>query len=391
VRVKVGLVWQQRASGAYATLRWTEGGERRSESLGYVTPAEAERRRGDREAEIRLGLSSTASTPHGPPAVGRLVEEYLRVLEDGARGTAVYRRHETAHAIRIDAHLGRLAAHRVTEAHIRRMVATLLAEEPAIPTDPAERKHRERGIAKKSSVLDLLGCLRRIYKAGRDAGLVDVEPPRLPRGALTDDARPARQLTDDELGRLVAAASAMRPAFGRLVLFLAWCPRRPVAIFDIRREDCARIVDPTVRRRDAKLYVRRDKAGRGRGWCPLTEPALQVLREHLAAMEDTAPGARVWTSSTGRPLDTALLAEPFRRAVKAAGIGATNPYDLRKFGAVRVHAATGNLHVTAEYTGHQDVHTLLARYLSAPQGAADEMASRITWAPAALRVVEDDA
>jgi hypothetical protein len=404
--IKVGINWQDRAAGRYATIRWTLDGKRDWENLGYVTEKEAEKRRGDKEAELRLGLSPQNSKPVGPRVVSDLIDEYLRVIEADRRGTAKHRRREFMFADRIDEHLGHIVANRLTESHVRKLVADALAEEPSPPAEPGARGRK--GLGKKSSILDLIGCLRRIYKAGRDAGLCDIEPPRLPRGAIPDDARPARRLTESEVTALVQGArqiislSATWPArLARLLLFTAWTPRRPVAILDIRREDCERVLewaaqqaDPrkkrTMRRRDVKLYVRRDKAGRGLGWCPLTEPALAVLIEQLATMEDVTPEARVWTSSTGGALTAQLLNDPFERAVAAAGLKDVTLYDLRKFGASTIYHWCKDYEVTAEYTGHEDIATLIDRYITAPEGAADELAARITWRPEPLRAVEDD-
>lgn len=393
---RVRLRWQpgrtDAAGRGYAVLRWTEVGIRKQEALGYLDPDAAEQMRGDREAAIRLGVS----LPSGDASstVADLVAHYLRTIEEEQRGTARYRRHEMLHGVRIARHLGRVLASQVAETHIRRLVAACQSEENAIPEDatPQQRQHALRGARRKSSLLDMLGCLRRVFRVARDEGLIDREPPTVPKNMLTDDRRAPRQLTEQEVGALIAAgASAVGPWFGTLLQFLAWCPRRPVAIFALTRADCAKAETPHVRRREIKINIRRDKAGRGRGPCPLTEPALAALRIRLAEMGDAPPGALVWTSATGRPLSAPLLAPQLARAAKAAGLSDVNVYDFRKFGASMVYAkAGGNLRVTAEYTGHEDIHTLLARYVSAPKGAADELAERVTWTPAPLRMVEED-
>ncbi len=389
---KVNIRWENRLDDQgldYAILRWSEGGQRQSRTLGHVTEATAEQQRGDLEARLRLGLSSPSTTAPAPATVDSLVREYLRVLEDGqGRGGASYRRHEFLHCKRIGTHLGRFRADRLSEAHIRRMATDLLAEVPEIPADPQERMHRQRGMKRKSSVLDLLGCLRRVYRAGRDAGLTDAEAPRVPRNIVPDDRRAARGLTEAEVSALVEGANrAVGGWFGRVLLFLAWCPRRPIAVFALTRADCARALDETVSRKAVQLQIRRDKAGRGRGLCPLAEPALNVLREQLSAMADTRPEALVWTSARGRPLNASLVSPQLRRAAAAAGLEDVNLYDLRKFGASVIYAKTHDLEITRAYTGHEDVHTLLARYISPQRGTAEDLAVRLTWTAPALRMV----
>ena len=117
-----------------------------------------------------------------------------------------------------------------------------------------------------------------------------------------------------------------------------------------------------------------------------------MLREHLRSLpEETGPEDLVWTSSQGRPWTSSLVASPFRRAVAAAGLTDVLPYDLRKFGASTIYArAGGNLKVVQEFTGHADVQQLLKRYVSAPKGAAEELASLVTWTPAPLRLVSSE-
>ena len=52
----------------------------------------------------------------------------------------------------------------------------------------------------------------------------------------------------------------------------------------------------------------------------------------------------------------------------------------------RYYARAGNLKVVQEFTGHADVQELLKRYVSAPKGTAEKLASLVTWTPAPLRL-----
>lgn len=378
-RPLVHIRWQTRSRGGkqYADLRWTEDGVRCRKTLGYTTVAEAERERAAAELRLRAGqrVSQPSSSTGSPLTVADLVVAYLEALEQQRRGTERYRRHELLHCTRIGQHLGDVVADRVGEAHIRRLVAGVLAE---TPPPPREGEAPLRGLRRRSSVLDLVGCLRRVYRHARDVGLADHSLPRLPRQLVPDDARPPRRLTEADVRLLATTAGEDYPWFGRLVTFLAWCPRRPVALFALRRKDCVRALDETLPRAQRQLYVSRDKAGVGRGWCPLTEPALGALVAQLESTPDDSPDALVWTSARGRPLDAALLAGPLHRAALLAGLEDVRVYDLRKFGATTVYQHVHDLNQVALYTGHRDVRTLF-RYLSAPRGAAEAAAGTIGW------------
>lgn len=392
-RERVKVMWLQRQDETgrrYAVLRWTEAHARRSRALGFRTPAEADLERGDLEARLRLSLgASPASTSvHAPAAatVDDLVFSYLEALEAQGRGSERYRRHELLHAQRIGAFLGDHRADRVNEAALRALVHGVLREEVEIPEDPAARRHRARGVRRKSSVLDLVGCLRRVFRHGRDVGLTDRELPRLARNVLPDDARPPRSLTEDDVARLISAGAEVHPWLGRLIQFLAWCPRRPVALLEVRRADCVRILDEDLPRDERLLLIRADKGGIGRGWCPVSEPARQALAAQLEQLEDRSPEARVWSSAQGRPLSASLLAPSLRRAARAAGVADVTVYDLRKFGASKIYALTGDLHVTQRFTGHADVRTLF-HYVSTWSGTAERAAPLLTWSAPPLRVV----
>jgi integrase len=390
--VSVRLMWlkrQDRTGRRYAVLRWTVQHARYSRALGYRTLAEADQERGDLEARLRLNLpASPPSTSAGEQGarVDHLVLSYLEALEAQRRGSDRYRRHELLHCQRIGAFLGDVVADRLNEAALRGFVAGVLREEVEIPTDAQARKHRARGVRRKSSILDMLGCLRRVFRHGRDVGLTDHELPRLPRNLLPDDARPPRALTEAEVARLISAAAERHPWLGRLVQLLAWCPRRPIALLDLRVSDCARLRDDRLPREEQLVYIRADKGGVNRGWCPLTEPARQALLGQLAELGDVAGEDRVWTSAQGRPLDASLLAPPLRAAAKRAGLQDVEVYDLRKFGASVVYARTRDLHVTQRFTGHRDVRTLF-HYLSTWEGEAERQAPGLTWAAPPLREV----
>ncbi len=361
--------------------RWTLAGTRQSETLPRrMTPEEAAEHAEDMQHRIRRGK------PPSPESSSRwtvteLLRHYLRDLE--GRGVAV--RHLENEGDRIGPLvrlLGPLDAEAVDQADLEDYVAKR-RRDPGRVVKGRNVGGGRRGTPARGTVEQEIALLVRAYKVARKRRRITVEPPPWPTmKGWPKDARPHRRLTEDEVSRLIRAAE--RPELARLLEFLAWCPRRPVAVFGIRRRDCARVLDERLPRRDRQVFVQRDKGGEATGWSPLTEPALSALVRQLEATSG-GPDDLVWTSETGRELTPALLWYPFRRAVDAAGLEDVQVYDLRRFGAVRVQTSTGDLEVTCEFTGHRDVRTLL-RYLSARRGVAEDQASTIGWT---LRLVEE--
>jgi site-specific recombinase XerD len=363
--------------------RWTLSGIRQSETLPRrMTEEEAAEAAEDMQHRIRRGKPPS---PESSPSwtVRDVLRHYLRDLAE--RGVAL--RHLENEGDRVE-QLMRVIGHVDAE-----------ALEQADLDDYVSRRRRDTGRTVKgrnvgggkrtptparSTVEQEIALLVRAYKVARRRRRITVDPPPHPvMKGWPVDARPKRRLTEGEVARLVAAAES--PELGRLLEFLAWCPRRPIAIFGIRRRDCFRVLDEALPRRDRQVFVQRDKGGQSTGWSPLTETALLVLERHLRATKGD-PDDLVWTSETGKALTPALLWYPFRRAVEAAGLEDVQVYDLRRFGSVQVQAVTRDLEVTCEYTGHRDVRTLL-RYLSARRGVAEDLAPSIGWT---LRLVETD-
>jgi len=360
--------------------RWTLAGERKSETLpGRLTPAEAAELAEDWQHRIRRGkLPSDELSSRW--TVRDLLRFYLRDLAE--QGSSP--RHIDNESDRIEQlvrGLGHLDAEGLDQGDLEAYVGRR-RKDPGRTVKGHNVGGGRRGTPARSTVEQEIALVVRAYRVARKRRRITVDPPPRPvMKGWPEDARPKRRLTEDEVSRLVAAAE--RPELARLIEFLAWCPRRPVAVFGIRRRDCARVLDERLPRRERQVFVRRDKGGHSTGWSPLPEPALGVLVRQLQATTG-GPDDLVWTSETGRELTPALLWYPFRRAALAAGLEDVQVYDLRRFGAVQVQAITRDLEVTCEYSGHRDVRTLL-RYLSARRGVAEDLAPTIGWT---LRLVE---
>lgn len=376
--------------------RWTLNGSRESEAMpARLTEEEAQERAEDMQHRIRRGKtpSDELSTSW---TVRDLVRWYLRDLTD--RGCSA--RHiendgdRLAQVVRV---LGHVDAAALDQRDLELYVARRRRDEGrvVVTESKAVRKRKPRGrmvgggkrgaTPARTTVLREIAILLRAYRAAVRARRIACTPPPWPSlKGWPEDARAPRRLLEREVAALVDAAGS--PELGRLIAFLAWCPRRPVAVFGIRRGDCVRVLDEELPHRERQVLVRRDKGGHATGWSLLTRSALAVLVEQLEATSGD-PDDLVWRSETGRELTPALLWYPFRRAVVAAGLADVQVYDLRRFGAVQVQAITRDLEVTCEYTGHRDPRTLL-RYLSARRGVAEELAETIGWSTPALEVIQ---
>lgn len=364
--------------------RWTLNGERRSEALKRrMTPEEAAEIAADMEHRIRTGKTPSDALSSSW-TVRDLVRFYLRDLTEQAC-TARHLANDADRLEQVVRLLGHLDVASVDQSDLELYVGRRRRDAGRKVKGRTVGGGRRGDTPARTTVQREIGVLLRAYRVAKRRKRITVDPPARPTmKGWPDDARPARRLTEAEVASLVTHAADVE--LGRLLTFLAWCPRRPVAVFGIRRKDCARVLDERLPRRERQLFVERDKGGVGRGWCPLTQPALDILLDHLSATSGS-PDDLVWRSETGRPLTPALLWYPFRRAALAAGLADVQVYDLRKFGAVQVQAATADLEVTCQFTGHKDVRTLL-RYLSAQRGVAEELAGSIGWSAPHLELVE---
>ena len=385
LRAEAGRTDPESPGRSYWLARWTKNGKRDSEPIGWATAEEAEDKRVAIESRLRLGMRPSDGTSSGA-TVDDVIKAFLR--DQGERGLAP--RHIENAALRlaqIGRQLGNVPASELTKADLESYIARRRRDLGRVVKGHNVGGGRRSETPARSTVEQEIRILIRAYRTARKLHRIACEPPDWPsfKGWPEDD-RPARQLLESEVLALVEAAREERAELARLIEFMAWCPRRPHAIYGIRRKDCARVLDERLPRKHRQLYVARDKGGVKLGWCPLTEPALRVLVEQLEATEGK-PDDLVWRSETGRELTGALVWYPFRRACERARLDDVQVYDLRRFAAVRVQEHTRSLSTTCEFSGHRDERTLL-RYLSAPRGAAEELAGSIGWSTPAERAAE---
>lgn len=341
----------------YAQLVWTANGERHFQTLGWVTPRQADEAAERKSAELLLGLeaSQTGSSPaRGVPTVEQLVTEYVDDIEARNVGGEGYRTNIVNRAIPLVQHLGRIRIDRLSTRDLDQYVSTRRVQLGG---------RRGNRTPKRVTVQDEVRLLRRIVDTTGRWGRHDTRCPPLPsfRG-WPKDSKPPRRLTAAEHQRMIEVAATDRPELARLIQFLGWCPRRPIAVFDLRREDCIRALDTTYSGRDL-VYFRKDKGGEARGWSPLLPEARAVLVEHLRDSIGP-PEALVWLPPIADAYKAQNLGRMLAYLSKKCRIPLVTPYDLRKLAAVRAyHACAGKLRATCAFTGHREGMTLYRHYL----------------------------
>lgn len=408
-QIEVQIAWKKkrrRGNLTYAYLRWRQPpkdprgkSERKEESLGYVTEAEAEEARARKEASLRLGLEQPSSDGY---TVVDLLADYVTAVEESPT-TTEHKDRVAGDADGLMRHLGRLQADALTAHHVRHYLAMRSREKVLrvrrrkgesddawMERCAAARMDPDGKPVASTTIRNEIGTLRRAMRWGKDAALIKADPVPMPhRKSLRKDQRPPRRLTEGEVRRLVDAAP---PEYSELVVVLAWSGRRPVAIFDLRLEDLDRLFLPGLAREERLVFWRADKGGEATGWGPVTEPTFQALRRRaLALQEQGAPRtARLWTTATGKPLASTSWPKTFAKIATAAGVENVVSYDLRKHACAQLLRQIGNAAEAIKYSGHKTVEMFLRVYAYALEGGAEARAEHIGWTPQALRLVKGE-
>jgi integrase len=422
---RVHIEWDPRRVNemglTYALLRWVEDGTKAKEPIDHVTPEQAEELRADKEAEIRarrLGLIPTSSPSSQPARAATVADAVLHYLVQlpTMPGKPDHHRWERTRSLHLDRLLGPVALDKLTASRLKGYVSKRKGEpnEPRKRGDPERRRRNGDRVKalppastagpRRITVFNEVCCLRRIVKAFHEAGQTTVTT--LPRAkelfaGWEEDHRPARRLTETEITQLINAGTYVTPSgsfagtdrswVGRLIGFLAWCPRRPVAVFGVRIRDCAKAVDASLPRSARLLWVERDKGGKGRGWSPLTAPALGFLVEQVEARvaAGAGPDDLVWVTELGNEWTAQKWWRVVQNVAARAGLEDVTTYDLRKFGAAQVYRRKPNLKVVMQYSGHKNPAVLLRNYIFPDKDEAEEAAETIGWSKPVVRLVQD--
>lgn len=365
---------------SYWQLRWTDpatppvNGKRPEsfEQLGWMTEAEAEEQRRQKEAKLLLGIPDPSCLPKQRSGAS-VLDALTDLLDDLIQrnvGMTGYIVNIKNRSIPLIAHLGDRLCTSITAQDLTQYAYQRREE-------IGGRRHNRK--PKKSTVLDELRLIRRAIARAHKLGKTTASAPDIPRlQGWPDDHRPPRRLSLSEVSTMIQRAREEgRVDLARLIEFMAWCPRRPIAILALTRYDCRRVLDSQggARHPEGDIWIARDKGQRERGWCPLTAAARRVLREHLLAHPGPADEL-VWKRPHGARWTNQSIRGALLRLGDRAGVISALPYDLRKFATVRVHlAARGQGHVTIRFSGHATTQMLEARYLYADSETIETAAS----------------
>jgi hypothetical protein len=192
---------------------------------------------------------------------------------------------------------------RLTEAEVSRILRAAEAEDLAHAFEPAEG-------TKSRLIFDLVSRRDGTSTAELRADLGGPTVWNIAR-ALRNQGKLRRE--DDRWH-----VAERRAEFGLWALFttLAWSGRRPVAVFAVRRKDCDRLLDEDLPRAERLMYWSTDKAGVGRGWGPLPEPALRALVARAGEVDD--PEELLWHSPSGAAWTAARINRMFARMLERA-------------------------------------------------------------------------
>lgn len=355
-----------------------ESGTRTTLAAGRWTESEAASHLEDERARARLGLSRPDDSRRSW-TVSQVAAAAVEELADRLGPEHPHVMQETRRLAHVASHLGATAADRVTSAHLERYAAAR-RRDPCRTGEPVAKR----------SVREEIAAWGRSVRLLRDLHRVDFDPaPEPALKAIPEDGRPARRLTEDEVSRLLAAADADGGVrLWSLFTVLAWSGRRPVAVFASTHGDCSRVLDKVLPRRGRLMYWTTDKAGVGRGWGPLTDPAYRAIA--AIARADAPAEDPLWRTATGGDWTAIKLNRVFARIAAAAGVGDVQPYDLRRFAVTRILASVGGqVAVAQRFTGHRTVASLL-RYAYAPQEEAETAAPEIGWSAPRLALARTE-
>lgn len=179
-----------------------------------------------------------------------------------------------------------------------------------------------------------------------------------------DEDAGARALSDDELARLLAAAS---PEWLTLLLVLLLAGLRISEALALRRKDVA-LDGPApeirVRRRWRKGKIGPPKSRYGRREIPAAPALVAALRAHLDAQPSTAPDGLIFVDEDGQPLKAESILEPAcKKPGRAAGVPWATFHALRHTCATRLFAAGRTPKQVQIWLGHHDAAYTLRVYV----------------------------
>lgn len=357
----------------YHRLVWTNPttSERHSLTLGFMSLEEAEDEATRCQARVVLGIDAGQPNPAAPPMLGDALVEWQKTL----KGTESYLRSIRRAAGWLTHHLGTYRVDRIDQDAIEIFVR---ARHHDVSEHTGKRPARSTVLSRGGEVFTLSRCLRWCQRRG----FVDRMPQRPKIGWWKDDARPPRNVRDDEAQYLIDRAWDYHAPLGALLTVLALTPRRTSVLMRMRARD----VD--VEHRSVRLGE--DKTKADTGWVELAPEAVAAIVRVLP--ED--PDAFIFTKPTGggwrriEDLSGALARLNKRWDIKDP----IRAYDLRKYAINRLGETGVDVTDLQALAGHASVITTLRHYRSSRPTSRRRIMDRLTLVdkPALKLVVGDE-
>lgn len=280
------------------------------------------------------------------PMPGGHVEEFLNYLK-AERNASVYTRRNYRSALaEFEAwqkdHLGQTTD----------WLAVRLADLRAYQMFLGDRK---KDPLNKNSILLRLSAIRSFFKYLVRSGTLKDNPSRL----LKSPKRPKRlpqYLSAPEVERLLAAPlKAEKPEAGP-----GWLAARDRAMLEtlysggLRVQELCGLREQDLDLKEGMVRVL-GKGGRER-WCPLGAPALEAIREYLAARGGGGPESRVFWNKNKTPLTTRSVQRILKKYLALAGLDPhLTPHKLRHSFATHLLNNGADLRSVQELLGHKQL------------------------------------
>ncbi len=358
-RRKFGTV-RRLASGRWQARVPGPNGELLPAPQTFATSAEASRYLASVETDIARGLWVD---PRGSSV---LLADYSRawLQERTVRGRSLAPRTIDTYRHSLNAWilptLGGLPLDRITSAHVRRWHAEVSSQTGA------------------TAVRQAYAVLRAVLNTAVEDEALHRNPCRIKgAGQAHTPERPLLGL--DEVEALVAAMPAHLETLTTLAF---WAHTRLGEVLALRRSDVLleksqlRIERQVVEVDGYGSRITEPKAG-SRRVVTLPEPAVEVLRQHLASQPPGLPAARLFTRPDGSELRAHHVHAAWHRARRTAELPEVHFHDLRHAGLTLSAQAGATLAEVMRRAGHSSAAAAL-RYQHAADQRDAEIATRLT-------------
>lgn len=323
-RAATGQVIRYVAKDGTATwsIRFPHKGKRYRDTLGAEPEwdeTRAEQVLQDRLAEIRLGLwapPEPAAEPEQVPETFQVAASFWYARRRGEVGPRTSEHWEWAISMHLFPTFGEMRMDAITVRDVQQYTVDKIADREARAAalerwqarPPAKRGRRSGPGLSNRSIEKVIAVAAMITDDAVDPELIPSNPFRARRKRLRAE-KPRRGWLEIEQVR--ALLEAARPEHRGILGVLT--------LAGLRISEACQLRWRSVDLAGARLHIDASKTDAGRRVVDITPMLLDVLKEHRLQTRNTSPGARVFTTRAGGPLDRAnvrsrILAPSVKRA-----------------------------------------------------------------------------